>query len=222
MSKKQKPAAMQPAPDPIQQQLLERLQQGDETAFAELTAEYSQTIYNIALRMLRNREDAADMTQEVLIKIYRNIALFRGDSQLSTWIYRISVNTCRDALRLAYRRKESVFSGFGEEEEQLEYEVADYSALPEEIYLSGEENQYLYSLIEGLAPAFRLVVVMREFAGLSYQEIADAAQISVGTVKSRISRARAAMREQAMKDAEQYPQLQRLIRKGGQDNGTQG
>ena len=104
-----------------------------------------------------------DMAQDVLIKIYRNIGSFRGDSAFSTWVYRICVNTCRDALRASYRRRECVFSGFGgEENEQVEYEVADYSSMPENIYLQGEEREYLHSLINGLAPSFRLVVVLRE------------------------------------------------------------
>jgi len=202
-----------------ERRLVKRIRQGEEAAFHELVERYGRSIYNIGLRMLENREDAADMTQDVLIKVYRSIHSFRGDSALSTWVYRISVNTCRDALRLAYRRRERVFSGFGEEDETFpEQQVADYSCLPEERYMQGEENAYLYALLQGLAPPFRMVMVLREVSGLSYQEIAQAAHISVGTVKSRISRARAAMLKQLKEDMQHYPELQRLVEKGGRED----
>lgn len=199
-----------------ERELIKKAKAGDNAAFRQLVDAYSKRIYNIGLKMLGNSEDAADMTQETLLKIYRNLGGFRGDSAFSTWVYRISVNTCRDALRAVYRRHERVFSGFGEEEAEDGFpEVADYSALPEIIYIEGEEMRYLQRLIDGLTPKYRLVVTLRELSGLSYQEIADAAGISVGTVKSRLNRARAVMRSQAEQDAEQFPQLLRLMGKEG-------
>ena len=192
--------------------LIKRSRVGDTAAFEELIAPYSKRIYNIGLKMLCNSDDAADMAQEVLLKIYHNLNRFRGDSAFSTWVYRISVNTCRDMLRSSYRQHERLFTDFTEENEHNEFEVADYSAMPEELYLEGECGEYLLALIQGLSPKYRIVTVLREVSGLSYQEIAEAVNISVGTVKSRLNRARAAMRERAIADGEHNPQLARLIK----------
>lgn len=149
-----------------ERELIKKAKAGDNAAFRQLVDAYSKRIYNIGLKMLGNSEDAADMTQETLLKIYRNLGGFRGDSAFSTWVYRISVNTCRDALRAVYRRHERVFSGFGEEEAEDGFpEVADYSALPEIIYIEGEEMRYLQRLIDGLTPKYRLVVTLRELSG---------------------------------------------------------
>ena len=194
-----------------EQELIIKSRAGDTLAFEQLVAPYSRRIYNIGLKMLSNSEDAADMAQDVLIKIYRNLDRFRGEAAFSTWVYRISVNSCRDILRCSYRQHERLFTDFGEENEHTDYEVADYSSLPDRIYEDEECSAYLLSLIHGLTPKYRIVMVLREVSGLSYQEIADAVNISVGTVKSRLNRARAAMRAQAMADAEHNPHLARLI-----------
>jgi len=193
-------------------ELIKRAKSGDDAAFTELIVAYNKRIFNIGLRMLGSSEDAADMTQEVLLKIYRYLGSFRGDSAFSTWVYRITVNSCRDYLRAAYRRREMDFSDFGEDGEfEREFEVADISAVPETVYLEGEGRNYLLALIGGLNPKYRIVIVMREISGLSYQEIADAVNISIGTVKSRISRARAALIDKIVADREQYPNLSGLM-----------
>ncbi|MDO4732494.1 MAG: sigma-70 family RNA polymerase sigma factor [Bacillota bacterium] len=191
--------------------LIKKSKNGDTAAFERLVEPYSKRIYNIGLKMLNSREDAADMAQEVLLKIYRNLDRFRGEAAFSTWVYRISVNTCRDILRSSYRQHEHLFTDFGEESEQTEFEVADYSAMPEKLYEDKECADYLLALIQGLTPKYRIVMVLREVSGLSYQEIAAAVNISVGTVKSRLNRARASMRERAMADTEHNPYLARLI-----------
>jgi len=204
-----------------ERQLIDRAKKGDADAFNELMGRYSQTIFNIGLQMLRDRDDASDMTQETMIKVYRALPRFRGDSSFSTWVYRIMVNTCRDFLRSASRRREVPFSDFGEEDDDGPvFDVADDSVQPERLYIEGEDEQYLLSLIQGLKPAYRLAVTMRELGGLSYQEIADAGNVSIGTVKSRLNRARAAMREQVLRDAEQFPSLARLMDKGGAEDGV--
>lgn len=203
-----------------ERQLIDRAKKGDADAFNDLMGRYSRTIFNIGLQMLRDRDDASDMTQETMLKVYRALPRFRGDSSFSTWVYRIMVNTCRDFLRSASRRREVPFSDFGEEEDDGPvFDVADDSVQPERLYIEGEDEQYLLSLIQGLKPAYRLAVTMRELGGLSYQEIADAGNVSIGTVKSRLNRARAAMREQVLRDAEQFPSLARLMDKGGAEDG---
>ncbi|MCL1975372.1 MAG: sigma-70 family RNA polymerase sigma factor [Firmicutes bacterium] len=200
--------------------LIKNSQKGDIAAFEELTLKYQQRIYNIALRVLGNVEDAADTTQEVLLKIYRSLPKFRGEAAFSTWVYRISVNTCRDMLRRNYRLKEDLFPDFGEgNDDEANREVADYSLMPENIYLAQETEAYLHALIDGLSPKYRLVVTLREISGLSYQEIASAVNISEGTVKSRLNRARKCMREKVLRDAEHYPHLSRLIGERGVEDG---
>ena len=184
--------------------LIQRAQSGDDSAFSALAERYSKRIYNIGLRMLNSSEDAADMTQEALIKIYRYINSFRGESSFSTWIYRISVNCCRDFLRAQARRKEITFSDFSaEDDNDPVFEIADNDAVPEKLYLANEQRQYLLSLIDELSYSYRIVILLREIGGLSYQEIAEAVDISIGTVKSRLARARTALAEKIIKEWEQ-------------------
>ena len=197
---------------PPENELIQRAKSGDEAAFTALVEAYSKRIFNIGLRMLGSREDAADMTQDALLKIYRYLDSFRGDAAFSTWVYRISVNCCRDYLRIAYRSRELPFSDFAEDDDNgSAFEVADRSAIPEDVYLSGEGRDYLIALISQLAPKYRIIVVLREICGLSYQEIADTVDISIGTVKSRLSRARMALVQKITADREQYSHLGSLI-----------
>jgi len=185
-----------------EQQLIRQAQKGDIKAFEQLAAAYSRRIYNIGLRMLGNPEDAADVCQETLLKVYRHLPEYRGNAAFSTWLHRIAVNSCHDALRSRNRRQEISLSQLTDQEDEptTELEIADYSALPEQLYLDRESRDYLLALIDGLTPKYRLVTVLREVSGLSYQEIAAAAGISVGTVKSRLNRARAVMRKRMLAD----------------------
>lgn len=200
--------------------LIKRSQKGDSAAFEELALIYQQRIYNTALRMLNHAEDAADVTQEALLKMYRALPKFRWEASFSTWVYRITVNACHDILRRGYKQKEGLLLDFGEGEEgEASREVADYSCIPEDIMVEQETGQYLQALISGLTPKYRLVVTLREISGLSYQEIADAVGISIGTVKSRLNRARQSMQEQVLRDVEQYPHLRRLIGERGVEDG---
>lgn len=188
--------------------LITKAKNGDEAAFTALVEIYAKRIYNINLRMLGKSEDAADITQEVLIKIYRYLGSFRGDSAFSTWVYRISVNSCRDALRAAYRSREMSFSSFSEDDTAAKvFEIEDISAVPERLYLEKEGNQHLLNLVLTMNPKYRIIIVLREIMGLSYQEIADAVDISIGTVKSRLNRARMALSQKIFNDMEQYPHI---------------
>ncbi|MCL1817003.1 MAG: sigma-70 family RNA polymerase sigma factor [Clostridiales bacterium] len=204
-----------------EQILIKRSLKGDATAFEELALIYQQRIYNIALRVLNQAEDAADVTQEVLLKLYRSLPKFRADAAFSTWVYRITVNACRDIMRSGFKQKEGLLLDFGDstEQEDLRREVADYTSIPENIFIEQETEQYLWALISSLSPKYRLVITLREISGLSYQEISDAVSISLGTVKSRINRARKSMQEQLYRDAEQYPHLRRLIVERGVEDG---
>jgi RNA polymerase sigma-70 factor (ECF subfamily) len=201
--------------------LIKRSQKGGAAAFEELALAYQQRVYNIAFKVLNHAEDAADATQESLLKMYRALPKFRGEAAFSTWVYRITINTCRDMMRRSYKQKEGLLFDFGEDGdgENSRREVADYSSMPEKLLLDRETEAYLQALINGLSLKYRLVVTLREITGLGYQEIADTLNISIGTVKSRLSRARQCMREQVLRDAEQYPYLRRLVGERGAENG---
>ncbi|MGI6361991.1 MAG: sigma-70 family RNA polymerase sigma factor [Bacillota bacterium] len=198
-------------------ELLKKSQQGDVEAFEELISAYQQRIYNTAYRLMANPHDAADMAQEAMIKIYKALPKFRGEASLSTWIYRITVNTCRDELAKKYRNlekslDEEIITEYGE----MACEVADYSNLPDEIVANVELGEYLQKLIDSLQPKYRLVIILREQMFYSYQEIADALGISIGTVKSRINRARASLQRKITSDVEHNPQILSLISQRGE------
>ena len=210
----------QPAAEERERLLIKRSQKGDAAAFEELALAYQQRVYNIALRVLNQAEDAADVTQEVLLKVYRSLPKFRGEAAFSTWIYRITINACRDMLRHSYKQKEGLLD-FGEsnDDEDNRRDIADYSGMPEEVLVEQETERYLQALIAGLTPKYRLAITLRELSGLGYQEIAATLNISLGTVKSRLNRARQCLREQILRDAEQYPHLRRLISERGAEDG---
>ncbi len=184
--------------------LVEKAKAGDMAAFEQIVGAHQQKIYTVAFRILENGEDAADVAQETLIRIYRSLASFKGDSSLSTWIYRITVNLCKDALRKrGHLFTQSLDEPISEENESLYPQLADDAPLPEEQYEQQELKDYLEKFIAGLSPDYRMVVVMREQMELSYEEISQALNISLGTVKSRLNRARKYLRESILKDREQ-------------------
>jgi len=178
-------------------ELIYRINNGDEKAFNELIERYQNRVYNTAYRIMGNHEDALDLAQESFIRIYKNLKNFKGRSSFSTWLFRITTNLCLDELRKRKRKPE-----LQEENFQNIYKEEDN---PERISLSRELNQLIQEKIDLLAPEQKIVFTLREFQGLSYQEIADITGISIGTVKSRLSRARQNLRED----------LNKIIGKGG-------
>ena len=171
----------------------EKIKHGDKSAFEELVTQYQSKVFSLCMGLVSNREDALDLTQEVFIKIYRNAKSFKGDSKLSTWIYRITKNTCIDFLR---KEKRITL-------EELPDFAADPAPSPFETVAALEDREKVRAAIAKLPVNFRSVLLMREYADLSYEEIASAAEISVGTVKSRISRARAMLYKILSEEQEQ-------------------
>ena len=170
--------------------LIEKCAGKDENAFERLISMYEGKIYNICFYLLKNREDAADATQEVCIKIYKSIGKFKGDSKLSTWIYRISYNTCLDYIKK--RRDELSF------EEVINTE-GSLNSKTEGIIEARELKFELKRCILNLSNDFKTVIVLRDIEGLSYLEIAEILNIEVGTVKSRLNRAREALKNELIK-----------------------
>ena len=163
---------------------------GDANAFETLVLEYEKNVYNIALRMTGNSEDAADMTQEAFIKAYNSLQSFRGDSKFSGWLYRIVSNVCLDFLRSKNRRPTVSLSVEDDDGEDAQLDVADESQSPELLLDRKLTRDSVRRGLDSLPPDYRQILLLREIQGLSYDEIAQALSLEVGTVKSRIFRAR--------------------------------
>ncbi len=176
---------------------LEALKAGDKAEFARFVETHSPAIYRLALRMLNNPQDAEDILQETFIKAYQNLPRFDGRSKLSTWLYRIATN---EALMLIRRRKPEALSvdapvSNGEGLAQEALEIVDWSHMPEESLLSDEVRRYLRQAIDRLPPTLKAVFLLREIEGLSTRETAEVLGLSEAAVKTRLSRARLALRE---------------------------
>ena len=163
---------------------------GDANAFETLVLEYEKNVYNIALRMTGNSEDAADMTQEAFIKAYNSLQSFRGDSKFSVWLYRIVSNVCLDFLRSKNRRPTVSLSVEDDDGEDAQLDVADESQSPELLLDRKLTRESVRRGLDSLPPDYRQILLLREIQGLSYDEISQALCLEVGTVKSRIFRAR--------------------------------
>lgn len=171
--------------------LISRAKQGDMAAFEELILQHEKTVYNVALRMMNHSEDARDISQEVLIKAYRNIANFDERSSFSTWIYRITVNTCIDEMRKRKGKQNlSLDNEFEDDEGTWKREIADDGDTPEESLMRKEEQSEILMALETISEDYKTVFILRDIRGLSYEEIAEITGLALGTVKSRISRAR--------------------------------
>ena len=168
--------------------LLSRAQGGDSAAFEDIVRAYEKTVYHLALRQLGSREDAEDAAQEVFLKAYTGLSSFRGESRLSVWLYRITCNVCIDFLR---RRRETVsLSQENDEGEPLELELPDERFDPAALAERREVREQLGKALQALPDQAREILLLRELGGQSYDEIAATLDIDLGTVKSRIFRAR--------------------------------
>ncbi len=173
-----------------EKEIIEKVLGGDVNAFEELVLRYEGTVYSLALRMVSNREDAADMTQEAFIKAYNSLPSFRGDSKFSSWLYRIASNVCLDFLRSKSRRPQSSLTLGGDDDEDVQLEIPDPAAGPEEQLMKKLSMQSLSEGLKLLPDNQRQILAMRELGGMSYAEIGAALSLEEGTVKSRIFRAR--------------------------------
>lgn len=170
--------------------LVERAQKGDRAAMEALLLSCEKRVYNIAYRYMGNEADAFDMAQEALIKIYKSLPAFRAESSFSSWVYRLCVNTCLDGLRK--RRNAPVPLDCSWENN---VPARDASESPEAHALYLESRGYLQKAIGALCEDHKSVIILREINGLSYEEVAACLGVSIGTVKSRICRARQRLRE---------------------------
>ena len=171
-------------------QIVRRVLEGDVNAFEDLVTEHEKGVYAIAQRMTGNAEDAADMTQETFIKAYNSLSSFRGDSKFSVWLYRIATNVCLDFLRSRSRKPTVSLSVEDDDGEETQMDIADESQSPERLLERGLTRDAVRRGLNALSPEYRQILLLREIQGLSYEEISDVLTLEVGTVKSRIFRAR--------------------------------
>lgn len=176
------------------EELVKKTITGNMDAFDELVRRYEGKIYGLAYRFMGNHADASDLAQETFIRIYQALARFRGDSSFSTWMYRVAANACRDELRKRQRRRNVSMEEIIEAS-PANVPVADNNYSPEETAQRHEVQRQVQDCLNELSEDHRLILVLREIQGMSYDEIAEALQCSLGTVKSRISRARNALKE---------------------------
>ena len=194
------------------EELVKRSKLGDAEAFEQLIARHQQKVYNIAYRLMGNPHDAGDLAQEALIKVYKSIGKFRGEASFSTWLYHIISNVCRDEMRKRSRHPVSFLDEpVVTEDGTLEKEVADLRGSPETAFEQKESDAFIQQLISTLNPEYRVVIVMREMMGFTYEEIAGELHISLGTVKSRINRARKYLKERILAERELCRKEERLL-----------
>ena len=166
---------------------------GSESAFEALVTENQKLVYNVALKLTGNSEDALDVSQETFLKAYRNLSAFRFESRFSAWLYRLAYNASMDLLKK--RRSTVSLTAEDEEGEERELAITDEAPTPEESLEREEMRRAVREAVARLPEDKREIIVMREFSGMSYSDIAGALGIEEGTVKSRISRARTALAE---------------------------
>jgi len=180
----------------IDRQLVARAQQGDRQAFNLLVEKYQRKLARLLSRFIRDPAEVEDVTQEAFIKAYRALPAFRGDSAFYTWLYRIGINTAKNYLMAMGRRAPTSTEVEAEDAEGYEEgeQLRDINT-PESVLLSNEIAETVNSTIEQLPEELRQAIQMREIEGLSYEEIAQAMNCPIGTVRSRIFRAREAIAE---------------------------
>ncbi len=183
----------------VEDQFLDKLRRGEAAAFERLVVERSSDVYALLYRLTSDAEEARDLTQETFLRAFQSISRFRGDADLKTWIYRIAINQARNRWRWWRRRRRDVTVSLdgnsGNSEQPLSASLRNVDAPdPEQETLAREREDQLREALLGLRPSYREAVILRDVEGFSYEEIATTLEISIGTVKSRISRGRLELR----------------------------
>ena len=177
--------------------LIDQILQGDTDAFAQLVEAYQDKVYALCLRMTNDREEAEDLAQEAFVKVWRGLKFYKHEAAFSTWLYRLTSNVCIDFLRQKKRRSALSLTS-QEEEEQID--IPDPSPQPEELIVQKQRKEAVAAAMAQLEDEFRLVLTLRVVQERSYEEIADIMDLKVGTVKSRLARAREKLRKILLKN----------------------
>ncbi len=183
-----------------------RLQANEDEAYDELVRTYHASIYHVAYRMLGDSADASDVVQEIFLKVFRNIGGFKGEAALKTWIFRIALSEMLNRLRWWKRRHRMSTTSLDDEQHGNGHYFADSKPTPEQVLESKERDEAIQQALGKLSSDHRSIIVLRDIEGFSYNEIADILGISMGTVKSRLVRARADLKKSLMR----YLSVQRV------------
>lgn len=187
--------------EPTDHQLVARVQKGDKRAFDLLVLKYQFRLQAIVSRFIRDTDEVADVTQEAFIKAYRALPKFRGDSQFYTWLYRIAINTAKNYLVSKNRRPANTDIDIGDAEQFADNDKLIDETSPENSMMTEELTQVIKDSLNQLTEDLRTALTLREFEGMSYEEIAAIMDCPVGTVRSRIFRAREFIDERVLGEA---------------------
>ena len=177
------------------EELVARARKGDRTAFAHLVDRHRVSVFNLTLRILGNREDAEEAAQDAFVRAFRSLDRFRGDARFATWLYRIAVNVSLSSARRSRRDLSTTSLSEPEDDEDgLPMQIPDTSANPAERFEQAEFREQVRNLVSALPPIYSAVISMYHIQSLSYDEISEALELPIGTVKARLFRARAALR----------------------------
>ena len=180
--------------------LEQRAKGGDQCAFEQLVLDNQNKVYSLALRLVGDREAAADLAQEAFVKAWQGLSSFQGEISFATWVYRLTTNVCIDHLRKKKRREGVEPSVSLDDADSSWAEPADWEQDPQRLLERSEQSRALAQGLKQLPDWQRQVLVLRELSGLSYQEISGALDLDLGTVKSRIARARLSLRKILLED----------------------
>ena len=180
--------------------IIEKVLAGDSNAFGELVEAYQDKVYNLALQMCGNADDAFDLSQEAFFRAWRGLSGFQFESAFSTWLFRLTSNVCLDWLRAKKRRPTVSLTTLDDEGEETQLDVPDPGKSPEELLLAAEDRSALTKALNELPVEYRQILTLRAIDDLSYTEIAEVLHLREGTVKSRISRARLALRKKLLQN----------------------
>ena len=183
-----------------EKELIARAQKGDQDAFGRLVLTHQNRVFILCVHMVGNREEAEDLAQEAFFKAWRSLGGFHGESSFATWMHRLTTNLCLDHLRKQTRRQTVAVTVSLDDEETAFTEPADPGSDPQQELERKERQRAVEKALKELPEHHRRALIMREVSGLSYQEIADALELDLGTVKSRIARAREALRKRLLED----------------------
>ncbi len=181
-------------------EIIEQVLAGDNNAFGALVERYQTRVYNLALRMCGNPDDAFDLAQEAFFRAWRGLPGFQFDSAFSTWLFRLSANVCLDWLRAKKRRPTVSLTTVDDEDEEVQLELPDPGKGPEELLLAAEDRKALAKALNELPVEYREILTLRAINDLSYEEISRILNLREGTVKSRLSRARLALRNKLLQN----------------------
>ena len=180
--------------------IIEKVLAGDSNAFGELVEAYQDKVYNLALRMCGNADDAFDLAQDAFFRAWRGLSGFQFESAFSTWLFRLTSNVCLDWLRAKKRRPSVSLTTLDDEGEEVQMEIRDPGKSPEELLLAAEDRAAVAKAMNELPVEFREILTLRAIDDLSYTEIAEILHLREGTVKSRLSRARLALRNKLLQN----------------------